>query len=61
MNPLTISPSQKLEIEVVKRELDQVTDAGRLREIAKNLHAAWVGQRAASAWLVREGAPWKVE
>lgn len=54
MEPLQLSTAQSFEIERTKRLIDNTDDVTQLRKIAKQLLEAWMGQKAAFAWAMRQ-------
>lgn len=61
MDPATLSIGQQFELERMRRTIDGTTDVAELQQLAKMLLTAWQGQRAAAAWLMRQGLqqPWQ--
>ena len=49
---MTLTTSQRFEIEKMDRLIDNTTDLAVLQGLAKQLHRAWHTQKAASRWLV---------
>jgi hypothetical protein len=54
MEPLSLSTSQRFEIEKMGRAIDQVSDIAELRGLCKQLLQAWMSQKAATAWVMRQ-------
>lgn len=53
--PMQLSVGQQFEIERLNRLLDEVDDAKTLRNLAKQLLHLWVGQKAATEWVMSQG------
>lgn len=53
--PLQLSVGQQFEIERHSRLLDEVDDMATLRNLAKQLLHLWVGQQAATKWVMSQG------
>ena len=49
---MTLTTSQRFEVERMDRMIDNTTDLDVLRGAAKQFHRAWQTQRAASRWLI---------
>jgi hypothetical protein len=54
---MELSTSQQFEQERLSRLIDQTADVGQLRTMAKMLLEAWMVQKAASLWAMRESLP----
>ena len=54
MEPIKLTVAQEFEIERLTRAIEAETDVGRLRQMAKLLLSAWMTQRAAAAWVIRQ-------
>jgi hypothetical protein len=54
MEPLSLSTSQQFEIERMGRVIDETSDVAALRGLCKQLLQAWMSQKAATAWVMRE-------
>ncbi|MBU6251206.1 MAG: hypothetical protein KGO47_08585 [Cyanobacteria bacterium REEB417] len=52
---MELTPEQAFEIERHSRLLDDISDVQTLRNMAKLLLRAWIHQRAATAWVMRQG------
>lgn len=55
MEPLTLTTAQAFELERMSRAIDATTDVQALQGLAKQLLQAWQTQRAATAWVMRQG------
>jgi hypothetical protein len=55
MEPLALSTAQQFESERFGRAIDATDDVPTLRGLAKQLLHAWLTQRAATAWTMRQG------
>jgi hypothetical protein len=53
--PMQLSVGQQFEIERHSRLLDEVEDVKTLRNLAKQLLHLWVGQKAATNWVMSQG------
>jgi hypothetical protein len=49
--------AQQFEIAKMERVIDNTSDVEALRKVAKMLHQAWQGQRAATLWAMRQSLP----
>lgn len=54
MEPLALTASQEFEIERFSRAIDTTSDVATLRAIAKQLLQAWMTQKAAASWAMRQ-------
>ena len=54
MEPLALTASQEFEIERFSRAIDATGDVATLRAIAKQLLQAWMTQKAATKWAMRQ-------
>lgn len=54
MEPLTFSISQQFEVERMGRVIDETSDAAVLQSLCKQLLEAWMTQKAATAWVMRQ-------
>ena len=52
---MELSAAQAFEVERHSRLLDEVDDAETLRNLAKLLLQSWYAQKAATAWVMRQG------
>lgn len=52
---MELSTAQAFEIERIGRLLDEVDDVLSLRNLAKLLLKSWYAQKAATAWVMRQG------
>lgn len=57
MDPIALSPAQQFEIEKMNRIIDSTADVAALRGVAKQLFTAWMTQRAATVWMMRQTLP----
>jgi hypothetical protein len=55
MDPLALTPAQAFDLERMSRAIDATTDVPALQYLAKQLLQAWHSQRAATAWVMRQG------
>lgn len=55
MEPMSLSASQLFEIEKMSRIIDSSTDIEALRKITKQLLQAWMVQKSATNWAIKEG------
>jgi hypothetical protein len=55
MEPMSLSTSQLFEIEKMSRTIDSLNDIETLRKITKQLLNAWMLQKSATNWALREG------
>lgn len=53
-NTMELSMGQKFELEKMNRAIDSCTSVDELRSLAKTLTSAWMTQKAAIAWMLRE-------
>ena len=53
-DPLALSTAQQFEQERMLRAIDATHDITQLQGIAKQLLQAWITQRAATAWAMRQ-------
>jgi len=62
MDPLQLNLSSQFELARFTRVIEATEDPAALRELAKTLLEAWVAQKAATQWVMRNalGAPPKV-
>ena len=49
-----MAPEEMFQRELLRRELDNVSDAKRLREMALELYDLWQSQRTVTTQLVRQ-------
>ncbi len=58
--PMATTVAQQFELERMRRTIEGTTDVVELQKLAKMLLQAWQGQRAATAWAMRQGLqrPW---
>ena len=54
MEPLALTASQEFEIERFSRAIDTTGDVATLKAIAKQLLKAWMMQKAATGWVMRQ-------
>lgn len=54
---MELSTAQQFEIERHSRLLDDIEDVETLRNLAKLLLQSWFSQKAATAWVMRQGLP----
>ena len=53
-NIMELSMGQKFEMERMNRAIDACQDMAELKSLAKRLVSAWMTQKAATAWMIRE-------
>ena len=51
---LSLTTTQKFELERMSRTIDATNDPVALRELAKQLLQAWQSQKAATQWVMRQ-------
>lgn len=56
-DPLSLTPAQAFEQERFSRAIDATTDPVALQALCKQLLEAWMTQRAATAWAMRQALP----
>jgi hypothetical protein len=54
MDKIELSPSQHFEIEKINRAIDKETDIDKLKNTLKALVRAWMIQRSATKWMMRQ-------
>ena len=52
-DPLDLSVGQKFEIERMARAIDSTEDVQTLKNMAKQFFIAWMTQKAASTWILK--------
>lgn len=52
---MELSLTQRFELEAHSRLLDDIDDTETLRNMAKLLLQSWYAQKAATAWVMRQG------
>ena len=57
MDSMALSPAQQFEIEKMNRIIDSTADIAALRKVAKELLTAWMMQRSATVWMMRQTLP----
>lgn len=57
MESLDLTDAQRFEIEKFNRVIDATSDLDDLRKLAKIVFKAWMTQRAATAWVMRQNLP----
>ena len=57
MKPLALTTSQKFEIERFSRAIDATDDVAALKSIANQLLRAWMAQKAATVWAMKQTMP----
>lgn len=53
--PMALTLQQKFEIERMSRTIDEANDITELRNLCKLILNAWYSQKAATAWVMRQG------
>lgn len=53
--PIELTAAQAFDLERHSRLLDELNDPTTLRNMAKLLLRSWYAQKAATAWVVRQG------
>ena len=56
-DPMVLTDAQAFEQERLSRAIDATSDPAVLRAICKQLLQAWMTQRAATSWVMRQGLP----
>lgn len=56
-DPLALTPAQAFELERMTRAIDATHDLATLQGICRQLLGAWIAQRAATTWAMRQGLP----
>ncbi len=54
MEPLELTSAQLFEMEKFNRIIDTTSDLPGLKKITKQLLQAWMTQRAATSWIMRQ-------
>lgn len=54
MDPLQLTLAQQYEAERMNRLIDSMTNAEDLRAMCKKLLGAWMTQKAATTWVMRQ-------
>lgn len=54
MEKIELSASQQFEIEKINRAIDRETDVDKLKNTLKALTRAWMIQRCATSWIMRQ-------
>jgi hypothetical protein len=57
MEPLALTTSQRFEIERFSRAIDATDDVAALKSIANQLLRAWMAQKAATVWAMKQTMP----
>ena len=57
MEPLQLTTGQAFELERMSRAIDATTDVAALHDLCKQLLQAWLTQKAATAWMMRQSLP----
>ena len=53
--PMELSLTQRFELEAHSRLIDDLADVETLRSMAKLILQSWYNQKAATAWVMRQG------
>ena len=53
-NAISLSLSQTFELEKMQRAIDSCNNASELKALAKQLLSAWMTQKAACLWIMRQ-------
>lgn len=53
-NVMELTMGQRFELEKMNRAIDSCTSVDELRSLAKTLTSAWMTQKAAIAWMIRQ-------
>lgn len=53
-NAMELSMGQRFEMEKMNRAIDGCEDIKELKSLAKTMVSAWMTQKAAIAWMIRE-------
>lgn len=51
---IKLSMGQRFEMEKMNRAIDSCNSVSELQTLAKSLVSAWMTQKAATAWMIRE-------
>lgn len=51
---MELSTAQQFELERMRRTIDATTDPAELRELCRQLLQAWLTQKAATQWVMRQ-------
>ena len=54
MDPIELTVGQKFEIEKMSRVIDNTNDVKALQELSKQLLQAWMIQKAAATWMMKQ-------
>ena len=54
-DPLALTPAQAFELERMTRAIDNTHDTPTLHQLCHQLLRAWMVQRSATAWAMRQG------
>lgn len=57
MESIELTTAQRFEIEKMSRVIDGTSDVQVLRDLSKQLLVAWMTQKAASIWAIRQSDP----
>lgn len=57
MESIELTTSQRFEIERMSRAIDGTSDVQALRDLSKQLLVAWMTQKAATIWAIRQSDP----
>jgi hypothetical protein len=53
-NAIALSLTQTFELEKMQRSIDSCNDVSELKALAKQLLSAWMTQKAACLWIMRQ-------
>lgn len=53
-DPISLSLTQTFDMERFHRDIDSCTNLEELKELTKKLYTAWVTQKAACLWVMRQ-------
>lgn len=54
IDPIELTMGQKFEIEKINRVIDSTSDVEALRSLSKQLLSAWMAQKAATVWMMKQ-------
>lgn len=54
---IELTSAQQFELERMRRAIDSTTDVHALQGLCKQLLQAWLTQRAATSWAIRQSLP----
>jgi hypothetical protein len=57
VEPIEITLTQQFELDKMNRTIDACRDIGELQKLAKLFAHAWMNQKAATAWALKQALP----